>query len=127
MNAITLNARPSATFAAKLQETTALLQQAAQDYAADTPGSASRITLACSLGAEDMVLASLINQLQLDIGIFVLETGQLHPETLALLARLQASSRAPVEVFRPVEQDVPQFVSQNGKDAMYQSIALRKA
>ncbi|HOE40140.1 MAG TPA: phosphoadenylyl-sulfate reductase [Rhodoferax sp.] len=127
MNAITLNARPSATFTAKLQETTALLQQAALDYAANTPGSASRITLACSLGAEDMVLASLINQLQLDIGIFVLETGQLHPETLALLARLQASSRAPVEVFRPVEHDVLQFVSQNGKDAMYQSIALRKA
>jgi phosphoadenosine phosphosulfate reductase len=127
MSAIDLHARASASYAAKLAETQALLQQAARDYAASTPGGAPRITLACSLGAEDMVLAHLVNQLQLDIGIFVLETGQLHPETLALLDRLKASSRAPVEVMTPVNEAVVQFVSKEGKDAMYQSIALRKA
>ncbi len=127
MSAIELNARPSPTFDAKLADTTALLTQAATDYAARTPGAAARITLACSLGAEDMVLAHLINQLQLDIGIFVLETGQLHPETLALLARLQATSRAPVAVFTPVTESAVQFVAREGKDAMYKSIELRKA
>ena len=127
MSAIELNARPSDTFAAKLQETTELLQQAARDYAASNPFGAPRVSLACSLGAEDMVLAHLINQLQLDIGIFVLETGQLHPETLALLDRLKARSRTPVEVFSPVKKDVVQFVARAGKDAMYQSIDLRKA
>ncbi|MBV5297195.1 MAG: phosphoadenylyl-sulfate reductase [Rhodoferax sp.] len=127
MSAIDQNARASGSFAAKLLETTALLQQAAGDYAAViSPTSPARITLACSLGAEDMVLAHLINQLQLDIGIFVLDTGQLHPETLALLARLKASSRAPVEVFAPVQQSVVQFVAQEGQNAMYKSIALRK-
>jgi len=127
MNAITLNARASSSFDAKLAETTTLLQQAAADYAASTPGAASRITLACSLGAEDMVLAHLVNALQLDIGIFVLETGQLHPETLALLERLQATSRAPVAVFTPVAEAAVQFVAREGKDAMYKSIELRKA
>jgi phosphoadenosine phosphosulfate reductase len=127
MSAIDLNARPSPSFAAKLTQTTELLQQAALDYAPTTTGDAPRITLACSLGAEDMVLAHLVNQLQLNIGIFVLETGQLHPETLSLLERLKANSRAPVEVFKPVNEAVVQFVTREGKDAMYQSIALRKA
>jgi phosphoadenosine phosphosulfate reductase len=127
MNAVTLNARASTDFAQKLAQTQALLQQAATDYTPASAGAESRITLACSLGAEDMVLAHLVNQLQLDISIFVLETGQLHPETLGLLERLKASSRAPVAVFTPVNESVIQFVSREGKDAMYQSIALRKA
>jgi phosphoadenosine phosphosulfate reductase len=127
MSAIDLHARASATFAQKLAETQAVLKQAALDYAPRTPGDAPRITLACSLGAEDMVLAHLVNALQLNIGIFVLETGQLHTETLALLERLKVSSRAPVEVFTPVNESVVQFVSREGKDAMYKSIELRKA
>jgi phosphoadenosine phosphosulfate reductase len=127
MSAIDLHARASATFAQKLAETQALLKQAALDYAPLKAGDAPRVTLACSLGAEDMVLAHLVNALQLNIGIFVLETGQLHTETLALLERLKASSRAPVEVFTPVNESVVQFVSREGKDAMYKSIALRKA
>ncbi len=126
MSAIALNARASATFDTKLAETTALLQQGARDYAPLSEGGAFRITQASSLGAEDVVLSHLINTLQLDIGIFVLETGMLHPETLALLARLQATSRAPVEVFTPRHEAAVQFVDREGKDAMYKSIALRK-
>ena len=127
MSAIELNARASITFAAKLAETTALLQQAARDYAPLAPGSAPRISQASSLGAEDVVLSHLINALSLDIGIFVLETGMLHPETLALLAHLQAASRAPVAVFTPRPEAVVQFVTREGRDAMYKSIELRKA
>jgi phosphoadenosine phosphosulfate reductase len=127
MSAIDLNARASATFAQKLAETQALLQQAANDYAPTAPGAEPRITLACSLGAEDMVLAHLINTLQLNIGIFVLETGQLHAETLALMFRFRGTSRAPVKVFTPDSESVVQFVAREGKDPMYKSIALRKA
>lgn len=126
MSAIDLNARASRNFAEKLAETQALLQQAALDYARLSTVAAPRITLACSLGAEDMVLAHLVNNLELDIGIFVLETGQLHAETLALLARLQATSRAPVQVIAPVQDAAIEFVQREGKDAMYKSIALRK-
>ena len=127
MSAIDLNARPSADFNAKLAETAAVLQQAARDYAATTAGGVSRVTQASSLGAEDVVLSHLINALQLDIGIFVLDTGMLHAETLALLAQLQATSRAPVTVYTPVQESVVQFVAQEGVDAMYKSIALRKS
>ena len=126
MSAIDLNARASKDFDAKLAETTALLQQAAKDYAPLTAGGAARVTQANSLGAEDVVVSHLINSLQLDIGIFVLETGMLHAETLALLDRLKATSHAPVEVFTPVNESVVTFVTREGKDAMYKSIELRK-
>lgn len=126
MSAIDLHARASQDFADKLAQTQTLLTQAALDYAPATPGGALRITLACSLGAEDMVISDLINRLQLDIGIFVLDTGRLHQETLELLEQFKASSRAPVTVYTPVTEAVVQFVAREGLDAMYKSVALRK-
>jgi phosphoadenosine phosphosulfate reductase len=126
MSAIDLNARASSTYAAKLAETQALLIQAAVDFAANDAGSAAQVTQASSLGAEDVVISHIINSLQLDIGIFVLETGRLHQQTLDLLATLKATSRAPVTVYTPVAETVLQFVGRSGTDAMYQSIALRK-
>ena len=112
--------RVSLDFAAKLAHTRALLRQAAQEHA-------GTIRQASSLGAEDMVITHLINRLELPVSIFVLDTGKLHAETLALLERLRAESKAPVEVYRPVAQDVVHFVRREGEDAMYKSLALRKA
>ena len=114
-----LHAKPSATFDAKLAETEALFRQAAADF--------QPLTQASSLGAEDVVITDLINALALDIPVFVLDTGALHPETLALLERTVQSSRAPINVYRPVQEAVAQFVSREGADAMVRSIALRKA
>jgi phosphoadenosine phosphosulfate reductase len=114
-----LHAQASPDFAAKLAETQALLQRASAEF---TP-----VTQASSLGAEDVVITHLINQLQLNIPVFVLETGALHTETLALLERTQAHSRAPVNVYRPEQASVIWFIRNEGQDAMYQSIQLRKA
>jgi len=119
MGAIELNARPSRDFDVKLAETRALLRRAATAYAP--------VKQASSLGAEDVVITHLINSLELDIPVFVLETGMLHPQTLELLERTRATSRAPVQVYQPVNESVIQFVGREGKDAMYKSIALRKA
>ena len=119
MGAIELNARPSKDFELKLAETRALLRRAATAYAP--------VKQASSLGAEDVVITHLINSLELDIPVFVLETGMLHPQTLDLLERTRATSRAPVQVYQPVHESVIQFVGREGKDAMYKSIDLRKA
>ncbi len=113
-----LHARASADFAAKLAATEALLQRAATDF--------QPVTQASSLGAEDVVITHIINRLRLDIPVFVLETGALHTETLALLERTQAHSRAPVTVYRPAQEVVIGFVRDKGQDAIYQSIDLRK-
>jgi phosphoadenosine phosphosulfate reductase len=125
-SAIARNAQPSSDYVIKLAEAKAVLSQAAAQYAG-VDGGTSTVTQASSLGAEDVVISHLINSLQLDIGIFVLETGALHKETLDLLTRFKASSRAPVTVYQPVAESVVQFVGREGKDAMYKSIELRKA
>jgi phosphoadenosine phosphosulfate reductase len=117
--AIVRHARPSAHFDTLLHEAQDTLRQAAADFLP--------VTQASSLGAEDVVITHLINALALDIDIFVLDTGALHAETLALLARTRAGSRAPVAVYRPVQEAVVQFVQREGDGAMYRSIALRKA
>ncbi len=118
-SAIELNAKPSKDFAEKLTATIALLQHAAADYAP--------VTQASSLGAEDVVITHLINRLNLNIPVFVLNTGVLHAETEALMAQTVATSKAPVTVHEPVQEAVIQFVTREGKDAMYKSIELRKA
>ncbi len=127
MSAIELYALASQDFDVKLSQTTDLLQRAARDFAPLVAGDRARISQASSLGAEDVVISHLINALQLDIGIFVLETGMLHAETLALLERLKATSRAPVEVFTPAAEAVGEFDAREGQDAIYKSIALRKS
>ena len=119
-----LHAKPSATYTAKLAETQALLQQAAVQFKANGQFT---ITQASSLGAEDVVITHLINKLGLDIPVFVLETGALHPETLELLQQTVDSSQAPVTIYKPDTEAVVQFVAREGADAMYKSIELRKA
>ncbi|MBY4595536.1 phosphoadenylyl-sulfate reductase [Ottowia caeni] len=121
-SAIELYARPSAEFDAKLRETVVTLLKAA---------ATGPVTQASSLGAEDMVITHLINAHELPIGIFVLDTGALHAETVALIDRLQAQQdthpHAPLTVYRPAQESVVQFVAREGRDAMYKSIDLRKA
>jgi len=113
------HARPSPDFDAKLARTQALLQRAAAEFAP--------VTQASSLGAEDSVLTHIAHTLSLDIPVFVLDTGALHAETLALLERTRAVSRVPVTVYQPAQVAVVQFVDREGWDAMYRSIELRKA
>ena len=119
MSAIELNARASSHFAEKLAETQALLQRADKEF--------SPITQASSLGAEDVVITHLINSLQLHIPVFVLETGALHHETLALLERTQANSLSDIHVYRPEQTSVLHFIRKEGQDAIFKSMEQRKA
>jgi len=62
----------------------------------------------------------------LGIAIGTLETGKLHPETSALIPRIEQRYALPVEVYRPRDEQVVQFVRKNGEEAMYRSLELRK-
>jgi len=119
MSAIELNARASSNFAEKLAETQALLQRAAKEF--------SPVTQASSLGAEDVVITHLINSFQLRIPVFVLDTGALHHETLALLERTQAHSQTDIHVYRPEQLSVLHFIRKEGQDAIFKSMEQRKA
>ena len=110
--------RASADFDDKVAFSLDLLRRAAAEY--------SPLTQASSLGAEDMVVTDLIQRSGIDSAVFVLDTGKLHDETLALIDRLRTHYRREVEVYRPDAATAAAFVATNGEDAMYRSIGLRK-
>jgi len=118
MTAIALYNRPSADFAAKVERSIALLRETACSH--------PRLTQASSLGAEDMVVTHLMHLAGIPASVFVLETGKLHAETLALIPKIEQRYGLSVQVFRPRQESVIQFVRKNGEEAMYQSIELRK-
>ncbi|MYM25965.1 phosphoadenylyl-sulfate reductase [Duganella sp. FT135W] len=100
---------------------------------ADTRATLSRIAsdfppavFASSLAAEDMVLTDLILKGQYDIGIFSLETGRLHKETLDMLDKVKAHYGYDIAVFKPQAEAVEAYVAQNGLNAFYDSVEMRK-
>jgi len=82
--------------------------------------------LASSLGAEDMVVTDVVLRHDLDIEIFTLDTGRLHPETLGLIDAIERRYGYRLEVFRPRPEAVDDYVQQHGRDALYESTALRQ-
>ena len=81
---------------------------------------------ASSLAAEDMVLTDLILRAKLPIRIFTLETGRLHKETLGMLDRIREVYGYEVEPYRPDTAAVDAYVQQNGLNAFYDSVEMRK-
>jgi len=118
MSAIALYNRPSANFDAKVAASIALLRQSAALHPA--------LTQASSLGAEDMVVTHLLHLAGVESGVFVLDTGKLHAETLALVAKIERRYNRSVEVYRPKVEATIKFVKHHGEDAMFQSVDLRK-
>lgn len=118
MSAIELNAHPSKEFATKLEQSLHLLTSAEVEYAP--------LTQASSLGAEDMVITHLLHETGIDCSVFVLDTGRLHAETLELVDRIERRYGRNVAVYRPNPLAVQEWVSRNGVDAIYESVALRK-
>jgi len=86
----------------------------------------SPAVFASSLAAEDMVLTDLILRAKLPIGIFTLETGRLHAETLSVLDRIKETYGFDVALYRPQPEAVDAYVRQNGLNAFYDSIEMRK-
>jgi phosphoadenosine phosphosulfate reductase len=81
---------------------------------------------ASSLAAEDMVLTDMILRAGLPITIFSLETGRLHAETLGVLDRIKETYDYEVTLYRPEPQAVEDYVAQNGLNAFYDSVEMRK-
>ncbi len=80
---------------------------------------------ASSLAAEDMVLTDLILTTRLPIGIFTLDTGRLHAETLDMIGRIKARYGTEIAIYRPFEDDVAALVARNGLNGFYDSVDSR--
>ena len=99
--------------------TRATLERIARDF--------SPAVFASSLAAEDMVLTDLILKAGLPIGIFSLDTGRLHPETLAVVDAVKARYDYAIALYRPNAEAVDAYVAQNGLNAFYDSVEMRLA
>ena len=115
---INLNDALIASTADKTAKAHALLAEIARDF--------SPVTFANSLGAEDMVLTDLIVKGRLDIEIFSLDTGRLPLETYDLMAKVQEHYGLKLKVFTPRAELLEPFVRENGINAFYDSVEMRK-
>jgi phosphoadenosine phosphosulfate reductase len=86
----------------------------------------SPAVFASSLAAEDMVLTDLILKAGLPIAIFSLDTGRLHPETLAVLDAVKAKYGYEIELYRPRPEAVEAYVAEHGLNAFYDSVEMRR-
>ncbi|MBK1891317.1 phosphoadenylyl-sulfate reductase [Undibacterium sp. 14-3-2] len=105
-------------FEARLAATKATLEEIAAEF---TPA-----VFASSLAAEDMVLTDLILRNQLNIGIFSLETGRLHAETLGMQDAVKNTYGTAITLFKPEAAAVDAYVQQHGLNAFYDSVEMRK-
>lgn len=108
---------------ASLEAKVAQLKADLAAWAAELPA----ITLANSLGAEDMVLTDVIATSQLPIEIFSLDTGRLPLETYDLMARVQQHYGLKLKFYYPRHEAVEAYTREHGINAFYGSVELRKA
>ena len=114
-----LDAAELAALDKKTEAAVALLERIAREHAP--------AALASSLGAEDMVLTDLIARHAPSIDLFVLDTGRLHEETYALIARVEAHYGLRLRLFAPQAEDVEAFVARHGINGFYDSLEARLA
>ena len=105
----------------------AALTAATQDLLARIAREFSPAVFASSLAAEDMVLTDLILKARLPIGIFSLDTGRLHAETLAVLDKVREVYGYEIAVYRPDAGAVEAYVGQHGLNGFYDGIEQRRA
>jgi phosphoadenosine phosphosulfate reductase len=103
---------------AKVAEAKALLARVANDVAP--------ACFATSFGVEDMVLLDLISKCAPGIEVFTLDTGRLPAETYTLMHTCKQRYTTPIKTYFPVAEAVEVFVAQNGHNAFYDSVELRK-
>ncbi len=104
---------------ARIDRLDVLLDSIAQRHAS--------VKLASSLAAEDMLLTHAILSCNVKIGIFSLNTGRLHAETLGMIDRVKERYGYDIEQFHPLQASVDEYVRDHGLNAFYESVDLRKS
>ena len=87
----------------------------------------SPAAFASSFGLEDMVVLDLIARDGLGIPVFMLDTGRLPRETLALVERVRKHYGIAVETYHPWPGSVDAYVEEYGIDGFYDTVEARHA
>lgn len=85
-----------------------------------------RISLACSFGAEDVVLLDSLMKLDPSTRVFVLDTGRLHEETYELMDRCRTRYGIEFEVYSPDTKHLEELLRVKGPNPFFKSIENRK-
>ena len=85
-----------------------------------------KVALACSFGAEDMVLVDMIAKIDPKARIFTLDTGRLAQETYNVMDEAREKYGIAFEVMFPQTAAVEAMESEHGSNLFYQSIEMRK-
>lgn len=85
----------------------------------------AKVKLASSLAAEDMVLTHAILSRRAPIGIFSLNTGRLHAETLGMIERIRERYGYEIEQFHPRPEAIEAYVAEHGLNGFYESVERR--
>ena len=86
----------------------------------------SPATFASSFGLEDMVVLDLIARDGLAIPVFMLDTGRLPKETLALVATVRKHYGIDVATYHPWPGAIDAYAEEYGLDGFYDSVDARK-
>ncbi len=84
------------------------------------------VTFSTSFSLEDQVILDFIAKNKLGIEIFTLDTGRLFKETYQVWQSSLEKYGLKIKVFYPNQDEIASFVEQNGINAFYDSVDLRK-
>lgn len=85
-----------------------------------------KIGLACSFGAEDMVLVDMVAKINPKARIFTLDTGRLAQETYNVMDEARKKYGIAFEVYFPQTDAVEEMERAHGANLFYDSIEMRK-
>ena len=94
------------------------------DFISDSHG--SKVQIASSLGAEDVVLIDIMKRRNLEIDVFTIDTGRLNQETYDLVDEISTRYEIKINILLPEPLDVKEMVEKKGMNLFYESTENRK-
>ena len=86
-----------------------------------------KIVFSTSFGMEDQVISHAIFSQEIkNIEIFTLDTGRLFPETYSVWDKTLLQYNAKIKAYYPNTNGIENFINENGINAFYNSVDLRK-
>ena len=86
-----------------------------------------KIVFSTSFGIEDQVIShAIFSQKIKNIEVFTLDTGRLFPETYSVWDKTQLQYNAKIKAYYPNTNTIENYINENGINAFYNSVELRK-
>jgi len=85
----------------------------------------SKVALASSFGAEDVVLIDMLTKLGGKTRVFTIDTGRLHQGTYNVMDAIREKYGIPIEVYFPRTEEVEEMVREHGLNLFYKGVEFR--